>query len=84
MSKILQWLKSLGDNVFKYVYGCRYLNGGTENTCSNINILRFINQSNDDDVKIDEFIQRLCRFKKDIVNDSIKCKRQVTLDRYLV
>ena len=47
-------------------------------------ILRFINQSNND-VKVDgSFIQRLCRFKKDVVNDSIQCKKQATLDRYLV
>ena len=38
MSKILQWLKSLGDNVFKYVYGCRYLNGGTENAHETCNL----------------------------------------------
>ena len=30
--QILQWLKELGDDVFKYIYGCRHLNGGTENT----------------------------------------------------
>ena len=52
---------------------------------NNINIiLCFINQSNND-VKVDgSFIQRLCRFEKDVVNDSIQCKRQATLDRYLV
>ena len=51
---------------------------------SNINnILRFINQPNND-IKVDgSFSQRLCRFKKDVVYDSIKRKRQVTLDRYV-
>ena len=41
MSKILQWLKSLGDNnnVFKYVYGCRYLNDGTETTHKTCNLI---------------------------------------------
>ena len=47
-------------------------------------ILRFINRLNND-VKVDgSFIQRLCRFKKDVVNNSIQCKKQATLDRYLV
>ena len=51
---------------------------------SNINnILRFINQPNND-IKVDgSFIQRLCSFKRHVVYDSIKRKRQVTLDRYM-
>ena len=46
-------------------------------------ILRFINQPNND-IKVDgSFIQRLCSFKRHVVYDSIKRKRQVTLDRYM-
>ena len=44
MSKIL---KSLGDNVFKYVYGCRYLNGGTENMQSHMEPTRMKHANTD-------------------------------------